>query len=116
MPKYAQIADCKDPALKVTDEHLTNADVLVDGDLSSKGIMASEVDQNHAGLRLLAVFYACQLAATDAIKGENSPMVEKARVYERLAKQQAEKITRAWLGLLASGQTSGFGSIKIGRA
>ena len=116
MAKYSQITNCTDPALRVSEANLSAADALVDGELVSKGIGLDEVDPTHPALTLLAVFFASNLAAVEAQKGENSPMVAKAQAYERQAKEQSRRITRALLGIDTPGHGSGLGSIKIGRA
>jgi hypothetical protein len=114
MAKYAALTDASDPALTLTATHLLKADVVVDAALRERGINPSDVTLPKALLTELAINYACRIAAIEGAIGENSPLIAKAREYERSAELLAKSISREALGLpVASG--SGFGSVVLGR-
>jgi hypothetical protein len=127
MAQYAQLADCTDPSIRVSAEHLDGAYVQVDADLWAKGIdpaevldEAGQVRQAAAGLlRQLAVAYASEQAAREQARGEGTLLTEKANGYAAQAKTINSKVSRAALGLLAPGEEQrpgvGLASIEIGR-
>jgi hypothetical protein len=127
MAQYTQLADCTDPSVRVSAEHLDAAYVLVDADLWAKGIDPAEVlttqglvkPQAAPLLRLLAVAYASEAAAREQAVGQGSWLLDKADGYARQAKGINAKLTRAALGLLAPGEEQrpgvGLASIEIGR-
>lgn len=118
MAQYADLADCTDPSIRVSAEHLDGAAVLVDADLWGKGIDPADVlDESGrvrpraAGLlRQLAVAYASEQAAREQARGEGSLLTEKATGYAAQARAIGAKLSRAAVGLLPAGGTpSGVG-------
>ena len=116
MARYADVADCTDPAITVTDQHLLQADSDVDGDLRKLGLTTADIAAltlPNAQLTALAVAYASRVAALDGAIGEQSPLLDKARQYATLARERAARLTREALGLDAP--TGGYGTVEIGR-
>jgi hypothetical protein len=111
---YAQIADCVDPSVTVTQANVEEADVYVDGELWAHGINPADVMLPNARLKTLAVTWAIRLAAIQGAIGENSPLIDKAKEYQKTADLLAKQITRESLGLSVA-TSSGYGSITLGR-
>lgn len=115
MAKYAALVDAADPALRVTEQHLLDADVYVDATLARYGIAPADVGLPNPLLTALAAAWAKRLAAIDGVVDEDSPLLKKARLYEGTALALESKITREGLGLAAPAG-SGFRQITVGRA
>ncbi|OQW74859.1 MAG: hypothetical protein BVN35_09600 [Proteobacteria bacterium ST_bin11] len=118
MAKYCTLADCADPVVAVTNEHLEGADVYVDLALGTAGISpvdAASITLPNAILKAVAVAWAKRLAAIDGSMGDNSLMIDKANQYKTSADMLAKQLNRAALGL-AEPTNGGFGSITLGRA
>jgi hypothetical protein len=115
MANYATLDDAAgDPALTIDEIILSRADVAVDADLRERGINPSDVTLPQALLTQLAVNHARRIAAVEGSLGDNSPLIPKAREYEKSARQLAASISREALGLtVATG--AGFGNVVIGR-
>lgn len=113
--KYAQIADCHDPAVTVEDADLQQADVYVDGVLWERGINPADVLLPNDRLRTLAVTWAIRLAAIQGATGDNSPLFDKAKEYQKTADLLAGQITRESLGLAAPAGSGGYGTVTLGR-
>lgn len=115
MAKYATLFDAVDPVLTNIDERiLSKADVAVDAALRERGINPADVTLPQALLTELAVNHACRIAAIEGSMGEDSPLIDKAKQYERSAELLNRSLTREALGLtVATG--AGFGSVKLGR-
>lgn len=115
MAKYGDLASAVDPALVVTEEHLLAADVDVDAALWERGINPDSVSLPQALLTNLANKYALKAAAIEGAIGENSPLIAKAREFERDAVRLAKAISRESLGMTVE-PGSGFGTVTLGRA
>lgn len=112
--KYAQIADCADSSVTVTQKNVDDADVYVDGVLFERGINPVDVVLPSARLTTLAATWAIRLAAIEGAIGENSPLIAKAREYEKTASQLAGTLSRESLGLSVP-TGAGFGNVILGR-
>ncbi|MDP1664133.1 MAG: hypothetical protein Q8L79_03325 [Methylobacter sp.] len=112
--KYAQIADCIDPSVTVTQVNVEEADVYVDGELWAHGINPDDVTLPNARLKTLAVTWAIRVAAIQGAMGDNSLLIDKAKEYQKTADLLAKQITRESLGLTVA-VGAGFGSITLGR-
>jgi len=116
---YAQIDDCKDPSVTVSQENLDEADTYVVGVLWSRGINPANVTLPNAQLKALAVTWATRLACIQGSMGDNSPLKDKAREYLKNAETIESQITHESLGLAAttgSSAGSGYGTVRLGRA
>ncbi|MGZ8171808.1 MULTISPECIES: hypothetical protein [Methylobacter] len=112
--KYAQVDDCIDPSVTVTQANVEEADVYVDGELWAHGINPADVTLPNARLKTLAVTWAIRLAAIQGAIGDNSLLMDKAKEYQKTADLLARQITRESLGL-AVAASAGYGSITLGR-
>lgn len=90
MARYADISDCSDPALSVSELNLQDADVYVDLALGKR------------------------LAAIEGAMGDNSLLIDKAKQYQANAEGLAKSLNRSALGL-ADPVGAGFGSFTMGR-
>jgi hypothetical protein len=114
MARYLTLGDAVDPALTFDERILSKADVAVDAALRERGINPADVTLPQAVLTELAVNYACRIAAIEGAIGENSPLIAKAREYEKSAALLAQSISRESLGLTVTAG-SGFGTVTLGR-
>lgn len=114
MAKYATTSDAVDPALVIEERHLLKADVVVDALLHERGIDPADVTLPQALLTELAVNHACRIAAIEGAIGEDSPLIDKAKQYEKSAKLLAQTISREALGLTVE-PGAGFGNVVLGR-
>lgn len=113
---YAQIDDCIDPSVTVSQANLEEADVYVDGVLWERGINPADIVLPNARLKTLAATWAVRLASIQGAIGENSPLIAKAREYQKTAELLARQITRESLGIaVVSGSGSGYGTVTLGR-
>lgn len=120
MAKYADLVTdvSLDAAITVTEEHLTQADVFIDLSLAERGFTQDEIDGLTlpiTALTTIAVAWAKRLACIDGAIGEQSPLLDKAKQFEKTAQVLVSKLTREALGITAL-ETSGFGFFEIGRA
>lgn len=113
--KYAQVDDCKDPSVTVTQENLDEADTYVDGVLWARGINPANVTLPNAQLKALAVSWATRLACIQGAIVENSPLKDKAKEYLKNAETLEGQITHESLGQTAT-TGAGYGSVRLGRA
>lgn len=114
MAKYTLLTNVKDPVLVVTEAHLTRADTVVDAQLRSLAINPADLVLPQAILTELATCHALRIVAIESAIGENSPLIAKAREYEKQAAMLLNSITREGLGLtVAAG--AGYGMITLGR-
>ncbi len=113
MSKYVNALDLCDPSLTVTDVHTESADVFVDGQLWGHGIDPASVTLPNALLTEIAGLWAKRQAATEGAIGENSPLIDKSRQFERDAMRLVETISAKSLGLNIS---SAYGSASLTRA
>lgn len=115
MARYGDLTSAVDPSLVVTEENLLEADVDVDAALWERGINPDSVSLPQALLTNLANKYALRAAANNGAIGENSPLIAKAKEFERDAARLAKGISRESLGLTVE-PGSGFGTVTLGRA
>jgi hypothetical protein len=113
--KYAQITDCVDPSVTVSQANVDEADVYVDGVLWERGINPDDVTLPHARLTALAATWAIRLAAIQGALFDNSLLMDKAKAYQKTAELLARQITRESLGLAAVAGSGGFGTVTLGR-
>jgi ABC-type cobalamin transport system permease subunit len=114
MARYATLNDAVDPSLFVLERHLLKADVYVDAKLIERGIALTELTLPIALLTEIAATWALRMAAIEGAIDVNSPLISKAREYEKTAETLVKSISREALGLTQA--ASGFGSFTIGRA
>jgi len=115
--KYAQLTDCTDPALAVTDLHMNDADAYVDLSLANMGInatLAATITLPNPHLKAIAVAWANHLAAVAGSMGDNLVLKDKAEKYKDMAELLVKKLTRPALGL-SEPAGAGFGQISLGR-
>jgi hypothetical protein len=112
MSKYVNALDLCDPSLSVTDAHTDSADVFVDGQLWERGIDPVAVTLPNTLLTEIASLWAKRQAATEGAISENSPLIDKARQFERDAMRLVDTISAKSLGLTT---TSAYGSVTLGR-
>lgn len=118
MAKYADVNDCVDPALTVSELNLTEADTYVDALLAHRGITPAEISAMGLPNQLLtaiAANWAKRLAAIEGAMGDDSVLIAKAGQYQANAKLLAEQLSRVALGLANEASASGYGSIELGR-
>ena len=115
MAKYVLAADLYDPSLVISESHTLAADVFVDMALQTAGINPGDVTLPNAMLTEIASNWAKRVAAIEGAIGENSPLIAKAREFEKNATMLAEKLSRSALGI-STATTAGYSSFKIGRA
>ena len=116
MARYADTTDIIDPALRASEAHMLAADALVDADLRAIGVDPADPSLPSPLLTQLAVAYACQQAALEQSRGEETALLNKAALYAARAKAVAAKLTRDALGLATPALGgAGLGSIRVGR-
>lgn len=117
MAKYAQLVDCFDPSLTVSELNLAEADVYVDLALVSIGItptVAWTLVLPNAVLTAIASTWAKRLAAIEGSIGDNSLLMDKANQYKISAEMMVKCLNRTALGL-AEPTGTGYGSLTLGR-
>jgi hypothetical protein len=116
MAIYSELTDYNDPALVIEERHTTKADVYVEMQLAVKAIAPADLSAllPIALLTEIAVAWGCRLAAVEQAIGENSPLLSKAREYEKIAIALSNSITRPALGLTEP-VNSGYGFCTMGR-
>lgn len=113
--KYAQTTDCVDPSVTVSQVNVEEADVYVDGVLWEHGINPADVTLPNARLKTLAVTWAIRLAAIQGAIGENSPLIDKAKEYQKTADLLSKQMTRESLGLAPIAGSGGYSTVVLGR-
>jgi len=114
MAIYAQLSDCTDPVVTVTEADLENADVAVAHGLRAKGLDPEVVTLPQAILTQAAVYWATALAATKGNVDADGVLPRKATDYNRLYKDTMAGVTREGLGLAAS--SFGYGNAPLDRS
>ncbi len=113
---YAQLDDCTDSLITVSQDNLDAADSWVDGELFKRGINPADVTLPNERLKTLAITWAKSLAADDGAMGADSPLVKRAERLQKTALLLAGQLTRESLGIaLPTSTGSGYGSITLGR-
>jgi hypothetical protein len=115
MAKYVDLMQISDPSLCVSEQNLLDADVYVDMQLARNGIAQSEITLPNEQLTAIASSWAKRQAAIEGAIGENSPLTDKAKLYEKNAELLAGMITRQALGIPEPEGTAAFGSVTLGR-
>jgi hypothetical protein len=114
--RYAQLGDCEDPSVTVSQSHLDEADTYVDGALWARGINPADVTLPNAQLKTLAVAWAMRIACIKGAVDEHSPLKDKAKEYLKNAEVLESQITRESLGLADTTTGSGsYGTVTLGR-
>lgn len=118
MPKYLDAfideERLADPSFTVTDVHLLAADIYVDLSLRERGFNPADVVLPNAVLSEIASNWAKRIAATEGAIGENSPLITKAREFEKNANTLVAKLNREALGLVVPAGVA-YGQITLGR-
>jgi len=107
LAKYANTGDVTEQAVTVTGNDLLEADNYVDNLLRQKGIDPSTVGLPNESLKLLAVYYATYRALIREATYEDTVLLEKAKLYEKLYREKAEQITADTLGVPDSATFTG---------
>ncbi|ASF47000.1 hypothetical protein [Methylovulum psychrotolerans] len=118
MPKYAQLTDLPDDAALTVDEaHLSRADIYIDGELVKRSISPADITLPQPLLTELAVLMASRMAAIEQSVGSDttSPLIAKAREYQRTIDGLLSSLTREAVGL-AYPTTESQVFFEIGRA
>lgn len=115
MAKYLDLMQISDPALCVSEQNILDADVYVDMQLAKNGIAQSEIALPNEQLSSIASSWAKRLAAIENAIGENSPLIDKARLYEKNAELLAAMITRQALGIPEPVGAAAYGSVTLAR-
>ena len=117
MAKYAQLVDCIDPALIVTELNLDDADVYVALALSNIGVTPAQIAAivlPNATLRAIATAWARRLACIEGSMGDNSLLMDKANQYKISAEMLVKQLNRTALGI-AEPTGTGYGTLTLGR-
>lgn len=114
MATYVNAVDISDPALVISEAHCESADIFVDLSLRERGFDPADITLPNAVLTEIATHWAKRQAAIEGAIGEDSPLLAKAREFEKNAKDLAAKLTREALGLTVPTGTA-FGQITLGR-
>jgi hypothetical protein len=117
MANYATLADVlEDLSITVTQTHLTRADVFVDAELIKRGMSPADLTLPKPLLTELAITLAARLACIEQATSAdgNSPLISKAREYQRTIDSLLTGLTREALGLSYPAAT-GVGSFSLGR-
>ncbi|MDO8940902.1 MAG: hypothetical protein Q7U98_17240 [Methylicorpusculum sp.] len=118
MAKYLDVitdaALLADPSFTVSEAHLAAADIFVDLSLHERGFNPEDVTLPNAVLSEIAANWAKRLSATEGAITENSPLLAKAREFEKNAQALIKKLTREALGITVPAGTA-FGQITLGR-
>ena len=117
MADYCTILDCTDPALSIDQRHVNAGNVFVDSALYSVGIKPDVVILPKPLLTQIAATYAKYQACIEGAIGENSPLIDKAKLLKQSLDLLVGQISKDVLGISTDGSTdSGFGSFEIHRA
>ena len=114
MAKYVNAVDLSDPSLVITETHCEAATVFVDGQLWERGIDPAQVTLPNTLLSEIAGLWAKRQAATEGAIGENSPLIEKARQFERDAVRMVDTISIKSLNITTV-TSPAYGSVTLGR-
>ncbi len=112
MAKYVNAVDLSDPSLVIEEKHALAADVFVDGQLWQREIDPADVTLPNALLTETASNWAKREAAMQGHIGEDSPLLNKAKEFEKNALRLAGSFSRKALGIATTGS---YGSVTIGR-
>jgi len=118
MSKYATLADCQDPSVIVTDDHLNDADVFVDLALNTAGITYAEIQAltlPNLTLKTIAVYWAKHLACNEGIMTDSTALISKGDRYKADAEALSKRLNKTVLGIVQTTVSSGYGSVTIGR-
>ena len=116
---YAQLVDCTDPVVRVTQPHLDAADLDITALLNGRGIDPDTMTPSTDGvalLRALAVAYAGHEAALEGARDKESVLWDKVEHYKRKYLDLAHRVNRESLGLAASSSSAGYASATTERA
>lgn len=114
MGKYVNATDLSDPTVAITEKHVASADVYVDARLRERGIDPADLTLPIDLLTEIAGNWAKRVAAIEGAIGENSPLIAKAKEFEKDATTLLAGISREALGLTVPAG-AGYGNVVIGR-
>ncbi len=118
MAKYSELTDYTDVMIDVAEHFLIDADTFIDLELNKRSIKLIDVTAllPIALLTQIAVNYAKRLACIEQSRDENSPLIPKAREYEKTIQMLLSGLTAESIGIIADPpSTIGFYSIQIAR-
>lgn len=98
MSKYAQLTDCMDKSLVMTQDDLDNADAFIDAHIASLGIDPDDITPNKL-LENIAVHYSYYGVSIRSAGGQDSALIDKADRYRRLYQDELGMVNRSSLGL-----------------
>jgi hypothetical protein len=112
--KYVTYTALSDPALTITESHCASADVYVDAKLRERGIDPADLTLPIALLTEIAGNWAKRVAAIEGAIGDDSPLIAKAKEFEKNAALLLTGISRESLGLTVP-DGAGYGNVVLGR-
>jgi len=112
MAKYVQAVDLSDLSLDITEAHCEQADVFVDSALWQREIDPADVSLPSELLSEIAGNWAKRQSAIEGAIGEDSPLIAKAREFEKNALRLLGSLNRRSLGIAGG---SAFGVATLGR-
>jgi hypothetical protein len=112
--KYVTYTSLSDPALTITEAHCASADVFVDAELRKRGIDPDDLTLPLSLLTEIAGNWAKRVAAIEGAIGDDSPLIAKAKEFEKNANLLASGISREALGLVVP-TGAGYGNVVLGR-
>lgn len=116
MAKYSDLeTDYTDVMIEMIESYLVDADTFIDMKLFDRGIVPDDLDLPIRLLTQIAVNYAKRLACIEQARDENSPLIPKAREYEKTIKMLLDSLTAEALGIVTPAGSSGYFSFDIGR-
>jgi hypothetical protein len=114
MATYVDAVDLSDPALTITEKHCASADVFVNAELRKRGIDPADLTLPIDLLTEIAGNWAKRVAAIDGSIGDDSPLIAKAKEFDKDARLLASSINREALGLTVP-TGAGYGNVVVGR-
>jgi len=115
MAKYSELTDYTDPALSMNESFLDAADVFIDAQLFERGINPADVVLPQMLLTQISINWAKRLACIEQARDENSPLIPKAREYEKTVNALLVSLNRTALGVPFPTGTS-YAGFSAGRA
>jgi hypothetical protein len=114
MAKYVNAIDLSDPSLTITEAHAEAADIDVDAALRERGIDPADLTLPIPLLTQIAGYFTKRHAANEGAIGDDSPLIDKAKAFEKDALRLLRGISRDALGLPVPAG-AGYGNVILGR-
>jgi hypothetical protein len=115
MAKYSELTDYTDSMIEIIESYLIDADTFIDLKLFERGINSDDLTLPINVLTQIAVNYAKRLACIEQARDENSPLIPKAREYEKTMNMLLSTLTAESLGIETPAGSGGYFSFDIGR-